>query len=195
MKKLISFFNFNFLKKIDRYLLLNHTLIWNLQLPYIVFYSFISTVFLWFFIPCLFPYIFISSLLLYIYWLSKQKNYIFIAEYSLLRNNIGIEFLIYSFTTIIFFIPTILGYYGCNNFLSNDGRLLTIVIIIIFIPFQIIFMKYLGLKKYLFSLIFQVVLWKLIGIINDNTDLNGIFHFSFSVYILLIISIISFIFF
>ena len=41
MNKVIAFFNFNFLKKIDRYLLLNHSKIWVFKLPYVLFYGFI----------------------------------------------------------------------------------------------------------------------------------------------------------
>jgi len=40
----IEFFNFNFLRKLDRYLLLNYPKIWTFKLPYIVFYGFILNI-------------------------------------------------------------------------------------------------------------------------------------------------------
>ena len=46
MSKLIKFFNFSFLKKLDRHILLNYPKIWTFKLPYVIFYSLLMNAFL-----------------------------------------------------------------------------------------------------------------------------------------------------
>ena len=46
MNNLEKIFYFDFLKKIDRYILINYPCIWHIKLPFIIFYSFFMSVFL-----------------------------------------------------------------------------------------------------------------------------------------------------
>jgi len=114
MDRFIDFFNFRWLKKIDKYFLLNHTLIWNIKLPYIVFYSLLTTLILIFIdlSPSQISKVSLYSIwfivLLYIYWLYTQKNYITMVEYSTLKLNGSKEYFIYLFSTIIFFLPILI---------------------------------------------------------------------------------------
>jgi len=112
MNKYINFFNFGFLDRIDRYLLLNHTLIWNFKLPYMAFYSLLLTIPLFFLTPSqisnILQYLQII-IVFYVYWLYIQKKYIFLQEYSVNKRNMGKEFVMIFISTVLFFFPIIMS--------------------------------------------------------------------------------------
>ena len=122
MSFFLGIFNLSFLKNLDRYLLLNHTVVWNIRIHYIVFYGIIidailllflfyskfeiyqvSTVYYTIFFPLL-----ISSAISLIYWLIFQKDYIPSKEYGIYKLNGISEYLLYLFSIFFILLPIII---------------------------------------------------------------------------------------
>ena len=114
MKKLISFFNFNFLKKINRYFLQNYTLIGNFKLHYIFFYSLSMIIVLRLInltpsqISEISKYIILITIIIYLFWLYIQNKPIDTNDYNKMRLHGKKEYFLYLFSTIIFFFPSLM---------------------------------------------------------------------------------------
>ena len=119
MNSVIKFFNFRFLWKLDIYILLNHTLIWNFRLPYILFYGFIINIALFFYLffydfkiyqiahvyhNCI-DFFFILVLFIFGDWLYQQKNYIPLDKYNKLRMSFFQEYLLHFISIFIILLP------------------------------------------------------------------------------------------
>ena len=114
-----------FLKKLDRYFLLNHTLIWNSKLHYIIFWGLLVNIPLISFltlyhmelyqVPIFYNSFFyvsaVISILILLYWIYKQTKYISVKEYGKFRLNGLKEYLLYFFSiAIISSTPMIIDY-------------------------------------------------------------------------------------
>ncbi|CAA6820585.1 MAG: Unknown protein [uncultured Sulfurovum sp.] len=125
MNGFIEFFNFGFLKRLDRYLLLNYTLVWNSKLHYILFWGLIINIplvsFLWLYTMELYQVPMFYNLLFYfsavvsciglLYWIYKQTKYISVKEYGKFSLNGLKEYLLYFFSiAMIFSTPMIIDY-------------------------------------------------------------------------------------
>lgn len=96
MNKIVNIFNFGFLKRWDRYLLLNHTLLWNFKLPYLLFYGITINMVLFSFLffydlelyqvrvvyYTLLTLFSMMLLILFGYWIYSQTKYVSTKEYA-----------------------------------------------------------------------------------------------------------------
>lgn len=139
MNGFIEFFNFGFLKKLDRYLLLNHTLVWNSKLHYILFWGLVINIPLVSFlilypmelyqVPTFYNSSFylsaVVSILALLYWIYKQTKYISVKEYGKFRLSGLKEYLLYFFSiAIISSTPMIIDYIITNNYEYKSSKIL-----------------------------------------------------------------------
>ena len=164
MNKFIDFFNFNFLKRFDKYLLLNHTLIWNIKLHYILFYGTIVNSIYFYLVFFLisdmnstvgisFGYsTIIISLGLMAFWIYKQKDFIANREYGEINLNGLKEFILYLLAIQVIITPILMIFLSVNMVFKIVY--VAELIFIVFIPLSIILYRIINFKFFLLGIFY-----------------------------------------
>lgn len=128
MQRALGFLVPNFLKRLDRYLLLNHPRWWATKFHYVIFYGILANIFftlaifafikpnqLLDLVPLLILIIFFPEIGIFIYWLYSQSLFNVEQEYGKTHYTIGImEVIIYTICVFIIFSPSIIMFITAN---------------------------------------------------------------------------------
>ena len=165
MNRFIDFFSFNFLKRLDKYLLLNHTLIWNIKLHYILFYGTIVNSIYFYLVFFLisdmnstvgisFGYsTIIISLGLMAFWIYKKKYFIANREYGEINLNGLKEFILYLLAIQVIITPILMIFLSDNN-ISFKIVYVVELMFIVFIPLSIILYRIINFKFFLLGIFY-----------------------------------------